>query len=83
MAAKTPSTVVRHNAGSNNLLIATFTDIDNNDTWDTGIESIVGLWANPTDALASYLNVNESAGVVTFQSGANNRTGQLYLLVKD
>jgi hypothetical protein len=83
MAAKTPSTIKRESNGSNNLLICTFTDIDDTDTWTSGMNSVIGAWVNATDGVTGGIDVAESAGVFTFSTASANRTAQVYVIVKD
>jgi hypothetical protein len=86
MAAKTPSTVQRESVGSVNLLVTSFADIDNGDTYDSGLNSVVGYWANGTDVPTQTnegIDVGESAGVFTFSTGEDNRAVTLYILVRD
>ncbi len=88
MAAKTPDSVITESLGSLTLKIATFStnDIDDGDTWDTGLSGkIVGYWANATDdptQTKEGIDCSESAGVITFNTGEDNRTGMVYVLVK-
>jgi len=89
MAEKTPTTVVRQNLGSINLIIATFdgtvssNDIDDNDTWTSGITSMVG-WPivqstidGPQDCTIDAYT--RSTGQFTFASAAN-QTAVVYIL---
>ena len=85
MAAKTPVTVLRENAGSLTLHIATFTtnDIDNDDTWASGIPNIVGYWANGTDdptQTKEGIDVSLSGSTFTFRTGEDDREGMVYVL---
>ena len=88
MAAKTPDSVLVESCGSLTLRIATFStnDIDDGDTWTTGIDSIVGYWGNLTDDGTQTKEgiditlTTASTGVLTFNVGEDNRTGLVYLL---
>lgn len=89
MAAKTPSAISRQSAGSNTEIIATFTDIDNADTYKSNIPSVVGYWATGTDAPTNKGHENidvtlttASNGTFTFNTGEDNRTGILHILAK-
>jgi len=83
MAARNHSTVSRNSMGSLTLSIISFTDIDTGDTYESGINSIVALWANGTDAATvtdEGIGVSEVNGKVTFTSGEDNRVVDLYTL---
>ena len=87
MAAKTPDSIRKENLGSINMLIATFeaTNIDDDDTWTTGIKSIVGTPVvqttidGPQDCTIDNVS---AAGVLTFASAAN-QTAVVYVYYKD
>lgn len=85
MAAKTPDSVIRESAGSMTLHIATFStnDIDDGDTWASGIQEIVGYWANGTDdptQTKEGIDMSVSSSTFTFYTGEDNRTGLVYVL---
>ena len=84
MAARTPTgTVIRETFGSLYLHIATFADIDDGDTYASGIKRVVGYWANGTDDPTQELgkiDIAESSGTFTFNTGEDDRTGMLYVL---
>lgn len=85
MAAVTPSSVSRENLGSVNLLIAKFaTTTDDGDTWASGLDSVIGYWANGTDDPTTQTNtgvdVSESSGTFTFSLSEDNRSFTLYVL---
>lgn len=92
MAAKVPTTITKENLGSLKLIIAKFdgtvsgNDIDDNDTWATGITSIIG-WPivqstidGPQDCTIDAIDF--TTGTVTFGSAAN-QTAVVYVLCKD
>ena len=92
MAAKLPTTIRNENLGSLKLIIANFdgtvssNDIDDNDTWATGITSIIG-WPivqstidGPQDCTVDA--VDFATGTITFASAAN-QTAMVYILCKD
>lgn len=87
MAAITPTSVVRENLGSINLIVATFTTASDGDTWASGIKSIVGKWtehnANPTTqtsvGVASVLDT--STGTVTFYPAEDGAAFRFFALV--
>lgn len=87
MAAVTPSSVYKENAGSMTLHIATFAaTTDNGDTWDSNIEHIVGYWINatdsPTSAASCGSSLSESSDTFTISLGENNRSVMVYVLSK-
>lgn len=89
MAAITPSAISRQSAGSNTEIIATFTDIDDGDTYTSNIPSVVGFWANGTDAPGTTGNTGidvtlttATTGLFTFNTAEDNRTGVLHILAK-
>lgn len=87
MAAKTPDSVIRESLGSLTLHIATFStnDIDDADTWTSGINGVLTAWCNgtddPTTQASNGIDVGfTAAGVFTFYAGESNRTGVLHVL---
>ena len=86
MAAATISSVTTESFGSKTLVIATFTNIDDTNTWTSGITNATGYWCDPTDAATDHHNAHIdvsyviSTGVFTFNCGENGRTGKLYVL---
>jgi len=85
MAAKTPTSTVTENAGSLNLFMATFTDIDDADTYASGRDDVVNQWFNRTDDPTQGtegVGVSNSAGTFTFNAGEDNITGTLFALVR-
>ena len=85
MAAKTPSTVKNESMGSSKLLIATFTDLDDGDTWTSGIVGAKAQWFGRTDNPSTQASVGvavaESAGVFTFYPAEDNAAGDLFIMV--
>jgi hypothetical protein len=85
MAAKTPDSVQTHSLGNLKLTIATFitNDIDDNDTWASGIKSVVGHWWGGIADNAYDVQVTSiTDGEFLFDSAAN-MTGRLYVLSYD
>jgi len=85
MAAKTPSAVLRESVGSLTLQIATFSDIDNGDTWASGIQGIVGAWGSGTDVPTQGtegIDIGVSGSTLTFSTGEDNRAGKIFVLYK-
>lgn len=81
MAAKTPDSVRQENLGSARLVMAIFstTNIDNTDTYATGMKGIIGAWFAP-DTTTGVVGVSNSAGTLTFAASADNQTGILFIL---
>jgi len=85
MAAKTPDSVRVENIGSLRLIIAKFVtnDIDDNDTWASGVDEIVGwpivqsILDGPQDCTVDAI----SGGTLTFGSAANQQA-YVYILAK-
>ncbi len=91
MAARTPTTTVQHSIGSNRLVIATFSDIDDNDTWESNMPSITAFWTNATDDPTQTnekidASVSDATpgklGIFTFYTGEASRAGMVYVLSK-
>lgn len=89
MAALTADSVIRESMGSLTLHIATFitNDIDDADTWASGIPGIVAVWSNtidnPTSTTDTALNVsisNLATGQVTFFAGEVTRAAYVYVV---
>jgi len=83
MADADVSTRLVENAGSLTLTIITFSDIDNDDEYDSGMSGVVAQWCNRTDdptQTKEGIGVSQSAGVFTFYTGEANCTGQLFIL---
>jgi hypothetical protein len=85
MAIKTPDSVAIENTGSSTMHIATFStnDIDDGDTWASGIKNVISHWATATDIPTSGqlggIDVSESSGTFTFNTGEDNRTALLFV----
>lgn len=93
MAAKTPSTIQRDSAGSNTLFTINFTDLDDNDTYDSKIHSVIDWWINCTDDPTQkaegidakhqqHLFGTDDTSRFTFYAGEDNRVAVLYVLAK-
>lgn len=85
MGSVTPSSVTQYNSGSFNLLVCPFADTtDDGDTWASGLETVLGFWANGTDdptQTKEGIDVSESSGTFTFSLGEDNRSFTLYVMV--
>jgi len=71
--------------GSLTLNIVKFSDLDDDDTYDTGIPSIVGYWFQQTDNATDAqfgIAASESKGVITVYTDEDDRTAILYILSK-
>lgn len=54
--------------GNKRVVIADLSSIDNNDTWDTGLETVEAVLFTPTAAGATtQMGATRSAGTVTFK----------------
>lgn len=86
MAAKTPSTVIRMNFGDVNVVKASFTDLDDGDTWTSGITGYIGHFVQDTDNPTTQASVGvaaaHSSGVFTFYPAEDDKTADLYVLVR-
>ncbi len=88
MAAKTPDSRTIHSLGSERLirLVYSSTNLDDGDTYASGIEGIVDQWANgannPATQASSGIHISESAGTFTFYPGEDDWTGTIYVLAK-
>lgn len=90
MAAKLPTSIHRENLGSVNLYIALFdgtvssNDIDDNDTWASGIKGIVGYWwsgISDNGYDVSFTSV-DGDGLFTFDS-AGTTTGRVFVIARN
>jgi len=89
MAAKTPDSVAIENTGSSTIHIATFStnDIDDGDTWASGIKNIIGYWATATDVPTSGqlagIDMSLSSSTFTFNTGEDDRTALVFVISKN
>lgn len=87
MAAKTPTNVKRYNMGSANLLVATFSDLDDGDTWASGLskEPVREYWFQDTDNPTTQGSVGAavaySSGSFTFYPAEDDKTGKLFVMI--
>jgi hypothetical protein len=87
MAALTAASVIRENVGSLTLHVVSFTSVTGDDTWASGLStSVVGFWANDTNAGGSTLvvgvNVKNASGTFTFQTSVAAHPITLYVVSK-
>ena len=90
MAARTHTAASSHAAGDLRMSIIYFSDIDNADTYDSGISEAVAYWAVGTDdptqtretVAVSYTEVvaGSDVGRFTFSTSEDNRQVKLYVL---
>lgn len=82
MAEKTPSSVVPIHLGNKNGYVATFTDIDDTDTFVTANSATPLYWGitNTTDGVV--ISATFSSGTFTFAvaSGGTNKAAQMLVL---
>jgi hypothetical protein len=81
MAAKTPTRVKTYPITGTGYVIteAVFTDIDDNDTWASGITSYQSSWFASSVDNSDLVVDATSAGTLTFGSSANN-AGTLFVV---
>lgn len=83
MAAVTPTSIKTVSLGSADLKIATFSSINNGDTWDSGLSSIIHSWfdisSTPTVS-GSNIAMTNSLDVFTFNSDKAGLAGKLNVL---
>ena len=83
--AITPDTVISSTLGDMRLIIGIFSTagvIDDNETWATGIKSIISYWTEQTTEGPNDLAIDdETDGVLTFSTKADN-TGIVYILCR-
>lgn len=88
MAEKTPDSRKVNNMGSMTLLELryTSTNLDDADTYTSGITGIVNHWFgatnNPGTQASAGVHVSRSGGTFTFFPGEDNATGTLFVLKK-
>lgn len=87
MAAKTPSSVKTYSMGDSFIKQATFTDLDDGDTWASGLEGVKGYWIvrtdDPTTQASVGIAVGESSGTFTFYPAEDNSAAVLYVMAND
>jgi hypothetical protein len=85
MAAITPATLQRESVGSMTLHIAQFAAITSGatgDTWATGIDGIVSVWATATTAGNRSMSTSWANGTVTVNPTAGATGAYVYVLSK-
>ena len=86
MAAITPSSITRESLGSLILLICPFAGTaDDDDTYASGLPSVVSAWAVRTDDPTQGtegVGVSESSGTFTFYLGEDNAAFTLFILAR-
>ena len=84
--AITAASVIREGVGSLNMHKVTFTDgeVDDGETYVSGLQGIVGYWFNatdnPTTQASNGVDVSLATGTFTFNCGENDRNGFLMIL---
>lgn len=87
-AAKTPTagTIRSHSVGSLRLVTADFSDLDDGDTWASGISGILAVWVSDTDDPTTQASVGIAAAfsgsTVTVYPAEDNKTGTVYVLTR-
>ena len=91
MGAKTADSLEKYNFGSMTLYVGNFStnDIDDGDTWASGIPYPIAYWGNLTDDPTAQTNnalniglTTAATGAFAFYSGESGRTGKIYVLSK-
>jgi hypothetical protein len=91
MAARTPVEILQHSIGANKLHIALFSDIDDDDTWISGIRSVIGYWAAGIDEptrgdegviMRKTAETSSSGSTFAFSTGEDNRVVKAFVLSK-
>ena len=79
MAARLPSDVKEYKAGEGRIIVAHFTEVDDTDTWASGLDGLSAsprfatAWiGNPGTQAAGGGHVTFSAGTVTFYPSTDN-----------
>ena len=85
MAVKTPSAVYTESLGSLTLKVATFTDLDDGDTWASGISGVKYWWHQRTDNPSTQASVGvaiaHSSETFTFYPAEDNAAIKLFVCV--
>ena len=86
MAVRTPDPIIIENTGSSTLHIATFSAVDDGDTWVSAIQNIIGYWAVASDDVTSGqlagIDLALSGTTFTFNTGEDDRSALVYVLSK-
>ena len=87
MAEKAPDKIIRESVGSLTLFLCqyTSTNIDDGDTYPSGIGDVVDKWFNSTKDVTQGgegMNVSNSSGTFTFISPEDDVTGTLFILAR-
>lgn len=86
MAAKTPDSLSQDLLGTLRLVRALFTstNLDNTDTYATGMKGIVDAWFKPNTTTGVVgCDIDQSTGTITFATSADNQTGTLFILARN
>ncbi len=84
-AATTTGNIIRESLGSLTFFVQEFSDIDDAQTYDSGLTDVVCWWWMGTDQATTQeygMSITHSAGVFTFLADEDSRTGFLYILAR-
>ena len=88
MAILSAASTIQESAGSLKLLMFTFSSVDDDDTFASGLGGdIVTFWyqvtADPTTNTSAGCNVANSSGTFTFYPATDSLTGTLFVLARN
>lgn len=85
MAALTASSVKRHSSGDQTKIVATFSSIDDGDTWASGLTGVEDYYFqqtnDPSTQTSAGNSVAESSGTFTFYPGEDAAAGKLVVFI--
>lgn len=80
----TIASTIRESLGSMTLHIVSFSDLDDTDTYVSGLQGIVSWWGvqtdNPGTQTNNAMDISESSGTFTFNLPEDDRVAKLYIL---
>lgn len=83
MPAVTPSQVRRNNNGSINSIRASFTSVDDGDTWASAIKGIDhAIVVDKTGTTTAGVAITRSGSTFTFKTATNGKAVDLIVYVK-
>lgn len=83
MASKVPDSIKQEQLGTVRLILARYssTNLDDTDTWASGIKGIVDAFFTP-DSTTGVIACAVSGSTITFAASAANQTGTLHILAR-
>lgn len=83
MAAKTPTIIDLGPAGNARHLVAQFADIDDGDTWASGLSNIISkLIDNKTDGVVVSATLSSSTYTFTVAGAGTNKVVDVHVYVR-